>query len=124
MVLYHMLLASCLLSSVIMGYLICFVLSFFSFVMFFIFYVFFFFQAEDGIRDWSVTGVQTCALPIFKMLDGWMATLRPLYLQLHTWTKYNLAEKYHQPVPKKIPAHWINNRWTQEWEGLDRKSVV
>ena len=27
-------------------------------------FVFFFFQAEDGIRDWSVTGVQTCALPI------------------------------------------------------------
>src|SRR5258706_11744998 len=27
---------------------------------------FFFFQAEDGIRDWSVTGVQTCALPIFR----------------------------------------------------------
>src|ERR1019366_4848349 len=24
-------------------------------------------QAEDGIRDWSVTGVQTCALPISKM---------------------------------------------------------
>src|SRR5437016_9884025 len=29
------------------------------------FIFFFFFQAEDGIRDWSVTGVQTCALPIF-----------------------------------------------------------
>src|SRR5437762_7785372 len=27
---------------------------------------FFFFQAEDGIRDTSVTGVQTCALPIFE----------------------------------------------------------
>src|SRR5688572_30911331 len=26
--------------------------------------VFFFFQAEDGIRDLTVTGVQTCALPI------------------------------------------------------------
>src|SRR2546430_12460395 len=26
---------------------------------------FFFFQAEDGIRDLTVTGVQTCALPIF-----------------------------------------------------------
>ena len=26
--------------------------------------VFFFFQAEDGIRDIGVTGVQTCALPI------------------------------------------------------------
>src|SRR5205823_6764525 len=28
-------------------------------------FVFFFFQAEDGIRDKLVTGVQTCALPIF-----------------------------------------------------------
>src|SRR5215211_7110411 len=28
--------------------------------------VFFFFQAEDGIRDHCVTGVQTCALPIFE----------------------------------------------------------
>src|SRR5699024_12216421 len=28
--------------------------------------VFFFFQAEDGIRDRNVTGVQTCALPIWK----------------------------------------------------------
>src|SRR5690606_17309334 len=28
-------------------------------------FVFFFFQAEDGIRDFHVTGVQTCALPIY-----------------------------------------------------------
>src|SRR5256885_10824651 len=27
---------------------------------------FFFFQAEDGIRDYKVTGVQTCALPILR----------------------------------------------------------
>src|SRR5829696_9486238 len=27
----------------------------------------FFFQAEDGIRDWSVPGVQTCALPISSL---------------------------------------------------------
>src|SRR5205085_3850199 len=36
----------------------------FSFVVLFFFF-FFFFQAEDGIRDLTVTGVQTCALPIF-----------------------------------------------------------
>src|SRR5205807_4611778 len=30
--------------------------------------LFFFFQAEDGIRDYKVTGVQTCALPIFQRL--------------------------------------------------------
>src|SRR5260221_9703429 len=34
-------------------------------VMFFLFSFFFFFQAEDGIRDHCVTGVQTCALPIY-----------------------------------------------------------
>src|SRR2546427_4910087 len=32
------------------------------------FLFFFFFQAEDGIRDLTVTGVQTCALPIFTYL--------------------------------------------------------
>src|SRR2546430_10705279 len=31
---------------------------------------FFFFQAEDGIRDLTVTGVQTCALPILRFLSG------------------------------------------------------
>src|SRR5699024_808076 len=33
-------------------------------------YVFFFFQAEDGIRDRNVTGVQTCALPIFGLVTA------------------------------------------------------
>ena len=32
--------------------------------------VFFFFQAEDGIRDYKVTGVQTCALPICLGTEG------------------------------------------------------
>src|SRR2546425_12893321 len=34
-------------------------------VAIFVYFFFFFFQAEDGIRDKLVTGVQTCALPIF-----------------------------------------------------------
>src|SRR5256885_6511606 len=33
----------------------------------------FFFQAEDGIRDYKVTGVQTCALPISMPLSAWIA---------------------------------------------------
>ena len=38
-------------------------------LFFFFFFMFvFFFQAEDGIRDTSVTGVQTCALPISNNL--------------------------------------------------------
>src|SRR5437016_9503220 len=43
--------------------------------------VFFFFQAEDGIRDWSVTGVQTCALPISRHLS-WIGAA--FGLTLHT----------------------------------------
>src|SRR5438093_2083859 len=39
----------------------------FYMMMFIIFIFVFFFQAEDGIRDWSVTGVQTCALPICSL---------------------------------------------------------
>src|SRR6201993_4002228 len=34
------------------------------------FIIFFFFQAEDGIRDYKVTGVQTCALPICPTFNG------------------------------------------------------
>src|SRR2546426_6050797 len=32
-------------------------------------FVIFFFQAEDGIRDYKVTGVQTCALPICSVVN-------------------------------------------------------
>src|SRR5688572_31703544 len=42
---------------------LCFFSIVFELVFFFLFF-FFFFQAEDGIRDLTVTGVQTCALPI------------------------------------------------------------
>src|SRR3989454_1525690 len=38
------------------------------------FYVFFF-QAEDGIRDYKVTGVQTCALPIFGLVAAVLGSL-------------------------------------------------
>jgi len=44
-----------------------------------ILFCFFFFQSEDGIRDWSVTGVQTCALPIY--------CFGPVFLQLFGQTE-------------------------------------
>src|SRR5207248_8426697 len=42
---------------------------------------FFFFQAEDGIRDRTVTGVQTCALPISPCWSIWSATAWPVELR-------------------------------------------
>jgi peptidyl-dipeptidase A len=55
---------------------------------------------------------------MLAMHRSFLKDLKPLYLQLHTWAKYELAKKYQQPVPKAIPAHWINNRWGQEWTGM------
>src|SRR5690625_6629401 len=42
-------------------------------------YFFFFFQAEDGIRDGHVTGVQTCALPICTL------STNPIMFMVATW---------------------------------------
>ena len=76
---------------------------------------------ELGYPDYFSLQVASYGMTTPEMValqDNFMRELRPLYLQLHTWVKYELAKKYHQPVPKRIPAHWINNRWSQEWSGI------
>src|SRR2546427_12774149 len=47
----------------------------------------FFFQAEDGIRDLTVTGVQTCALPIFplKTTENAALAMTPAASTFHRW---------------------------------------
>src|SRR5207249_8939786 len=47
--------------------------------LFFFFFFFFFFQAEDGIRDRNVTGVQTCALPIYPVTGSAHCALAPYW---------------------------------------------
>lgn len=53
-----------------------------------------------------------------RLNEEFMRELRPLYLQLHTWARYELAKRYHQPVPRRLPAHWLPNRWGQDWTAL------
>ncbi len=52
------------------------------------------------------------------LTDQLVRDTKPLYDQLHCWARYKLAKRYGQPVPKLIPAHWLGNRWGQEWPGL------
>ncbi|NOX38305.1 MAG: M2 family metallopeptidase [Calditrichaeota bacterium] len=55
----------------------------------------------------------------------------PLYRELHTYARYELAKRYGvRQVPDYLPAHWLPNRWGQDWnamiqvEGLDLDGVL
>lgn len=68
---------------------------------------------------------------MMQTMDKLMEELYPLYRELHTWMRYDLAKKYHQKdVPDYIPAHWLSNRWGQDWssavtvEGIDLDKVL
>src|SRR5690554_7991788 len=55
---------------------------------------FFFFQAEDGIRDADVTGVQTCALPIYIKNKKWADDFSPIDTMGHTWVDLEYSKAY------------------------------
>lgn len=55
---------------------------------------------------------------MMELMKKLIAELRPLYRELHTYARYELARRYKQPVPDKLPAHWLPNRWGQNWPGL------
>src|SRR3989440_5008810 len=61
--------------------------------------LFFFFQAEDGIRDLIVTGVQTCALPISKTLTA------VAVMQLRDRKRVSLDERVTQYIPELRQVH-------------------
>src|SRR5207249_8771049 len=78
--------------------------------------IFFFFQAEDGIRDRNVTGVQTCALPISIERE-----LAPVFVRVDGYTGGDTVVLAEPGDNEVLGAH------TLESLGLtaeDRKSVV
>src|SRR2546426_10842722 len=98
-------------------------------------FVFFFFQAEDGIRDYKVTGVQTCALPILRgpvrlelragtprARRGWRSSRRTGPRTPSSPTKIGRASCKGKSVDlggrriiKKKKKEWQKSRrWTQE----------
>ena len=82
---------------------------------------------ELGYHDYfalQVAGHDMTTEEMVKMNDDFLRELRPLYLQLHTWAKHELARKYGQPAPRRIPAHWIPNRWSQEWNAMVASSSM
>src|SRR3712207_8353273 len=85
--------------------------------------IFFFFQAEDGIRDIGVTGVQTCALPICvgkTTLVGSVSEITPLTTEA-VMTSAGVGVDDTRQVPGKLTTTVAMDfgRIT-----IDRKSVV
>jgi peptidyl-dipeptidase A len=81
---------------------------------------------EYQVSDYGMTTDE-----MLEMLKKFNKELFPLYRELHTWTRYELAKKYGQKkVPDLIPAHWLPNRWGQDWsplvdvEGVNLDSVL
>src|SRR5437870_6343823 len=60
----------------------------------------FFFQAEDGIRDGHVTGVQTCALPISDVAGGIPSCMRQAPMEEGKLAQ--IKDKIHDPLARKL----------------------
>src|SRR2546430_8356017 len=84
--------------------------------------LFFFFQAEDGIRDLTVTGVQTCALPILHAGDQSQSAARREDGGQYSGRTggWNSGQFY---LPHRRPC-FVQDRSPEGDHGRDRKSVV
>src|SRR5690606_39523619 len=75
----------------------------------------FFFQAEDGIRDFHVTGVQTCALPIYPEIDTMAKRFDPDVYErrvrpvLHKWFEDKTKAELEEIVGDAVPLSAIKN---------------
>lgn len=69
---------------------------------------------EYQVADYGMTTQE-----MIDMLKKFNKELYPLYRELHTYARYELAKKYNvKEVPNLIPAHWLPNRWGQDWSSL------
>jgi len=66
------------------------------------------------VSDYGLTTEEMMAL-----MQKLNRELRPLFRELHTYARYELAKRYGvKDVPDMIPAHWLPNRWGQDWNTL------
>ena len=69
---------------------------------------------EYQVSDYGMTTQE-----MIDMLQKFNKELYPLFRELHTYARYELAKKYAvKEIPDLIPAHWLPNRWGQDWSSL------
>ena len=87
-----------------------------------------------GYDDYFTYQVSDYGMSVDEMLEAcntMMSDVWPLYRELHTFARYELAHKYGaDEVPDLLPAHWLPNRWGQDWsamvevEGIDLDGIL
>lgn len=55
---------------------------------------------------------------MIRLNEDFINSIWPLYREIHTYFRYELAKQYNVPVPEYLPAHWLPNRWGQDWSDL------
>ena len=85
----------------------------------------------DDYFSYQVSDYELKTPEMMGMMQGLLRDLWPLYRELHTWMRYEAASRYGvRAVPDYLPAHWLPNRWGQDWSpfvtvaGLDLDSVL
>lgn len=75
-----------------------------------------------GYPDYFTYQVSDYGMSTQEMRDlnqKFLRELWPLYRELHTYARYELADEYNAAaVPELLPAHWLPNRWGQEWSPM------
>jgi peptidyl-dipeptidase A len=87
-----------------------------------------------GYSDFFTYQVSDYGMSTQEMMDlnrKFIREIWPLYRELHTYARYELAKKYGaKAVPDMLPAHWLPNRWAQDWsamvdvKGLNLDSII
>jgi len=73
----------------------------------------------DNFFQYQVSDYDYSTDELLEVTRGMIRELWPLYRELHTWARHEMAKQYGAPgVPEMIPAHWLPNRWGQDWTGL------
>jgi len=85
----------------------------------------------DDYFSYQVSEYDMSTQEMLELNHRLIEEVMPLYRELHTWARYELAEKYGaDEVPEYLPAHWLPNRWGQDWaslvtvEGIDLDGVL
>ncbi len=86
-----------------------------------------------GYEDYFTYQVSDYGMSVEEMMQmnkQLISDVWPLYRELHTYMRYELAEKFGKDVPDLLPAHWLPNRWGQDWssevevEGIDLDGIL